>query len=527
MTGLRGETPEGSSGSSADGEPRTATEMFERRVDSSPDAPFLLTADGRVRTYAEVATTARTLGAALRAGGVHRGDVVGLYSPNEPCWVVAMLATWWLGASIAACGALTPPAEASRRFELVKPHLVLVAEDLWAPPGCDAVRITGEGAPLGVVLAPLEREELERPDPDDVAAIFYTSGTAGEAKPIVHVHRRVAEGPRMTAGAYSRSPSFRPQVASGNAPPAISFNPFGHVACMGRMVFRMYVGRPLLLVVKFDVEVLRSLAERYELDTLQLTPAMVHTLAYVDPPLDLHSLKYVNSGTAPLPWRTRQAFERRYGVPVLQAYGSTEGGVTALERYEDALAGRRGPGSVGRVPEGIPVRIVDSSGGEVPAGVDGEILGKPDAASSPRYLTSDGASPLPVDGEGWYHTGDVGHLDEHGILYVTGRLKEMMIVGGFNVYPGEVEDVIRQSPLVRDAVVVPLPDDRLGEVPVAGVVLHAKGDAPGAALDELCRQRLEAYKVPRRWFWLEELPLTPNGKLDRRNAAAMAAVLAG
>src|SRR5581483_9781204 len=180
-------------------------------------------------------------------------------------------------------------------------------------------------------------------------------------------------------------------------------------------------------------------------------------LAYTDEDISLGSLKYVTSGTAPLPMATREEFERRYGVPVLQAYGSTEGGVTALERYDDAVAGRRGPGSVGRVPDGSEVRIVDSSGAEVPVGSEGEIVGRPDPAGA-RYLTADGEESLPVDGHGWYHTGDLGRFDEHGILYVTGRLSELMIVGGFNVRPAEVEDVLRRSELVEDAVVAAVAD---------------------------------------------------------------------
>jgi acyl-CoA synthetase (AMP-forming)/AMP-acid ligase II len=294
------------------------------------------------------------------------------------------------------------------------------------------------------------------------------------------------------------------------------------MAALGRVIFRLYVGRAVLLVPKFDVTVMRDLAARYPLDTLQLTPAMVHALAFTTEDITLGSLKYVTSGTAPLPMATREAFEERYGVPVLQAYGSTEGGITALERYEDALAGRRGPGSVGRVPEGCPLRIAGADGTDVAPGEEGEILGRPDPARAGRYLTEGGTEPLPVDADGWYHTGDVGRLDEHGILYVTGRLKEMMIVGGFNVFPAEVEDALRQSPLVRDAVVVPVPDDRLGEVPVAGVVWS--GEPRVAELTAHARERLAPYKVPRQWFTLEAVPLTTNGKLDRRRAAQLGSV---
>ena len=503
-------------------DPATAVEMFEVRVQHDPDAALLLTADGRGRTYGQLAAAADDLAHELRRQGAEPGDVVGLYLWNDPAWVVAVFACWWCGCSFAACGGLTPPAEARRRLELVRPRVVVAADGTDLGGAWPLVTVTAEGEAVEGEAGPPSAHAA--PSPDDDAAVFFTSGTTAEPKAIVHTHRRLAEGPRTTAAAYASSPAFRPRVAPGDRPPAISFNPFGHMAGLGRLIFRIYVGRSLLLVPKFDVAVMRDLAGRYPLDTLQLTPAMVHALAYAESEVSLGSLRYVTSGTAPLPMATREAFERRYGVPVLQAYGSTEGGITALERYEDAVAGRRGPGSVGRVPEGCPVRIVDPEGADVGTGAEGEILGRPDPDRTGRYLTADGDEALPVDADGWYHTGDVGRIDEHGILYVTGRLKEMMIVGGFNVFPAEVEDALRKSDGVEDAVVVALPDDRLGEIPVAGIVWSGAA-APDATrrLEAELRDRIEPYKVPRRWFTLAALPLTANGKLDRRRAAELAA----
>jgi len=511
-------------------DPATAVEMFEVRVERDPDAALLLTADSRSRTYRQLAGRAEALAGELRRLGAKPGDVVGLYLWNDPAWVVAVFACWWCGCPFAACGALTPPAEAGRRFELVRPRVIVAAHGTGLDGRWPVLTVTAEGEPAGEGRSddqPAHDDRLAHhaaPAPEDDAAIFFTSGTTAEPKAIVHTHRRLAEGPRTTAAAYASSPAFRPRVAPGERPPAISFNPFGHMAGLGRLIFRIYVGRSLLLVPKFDVEVMRELAARYPLDTLQLTPAMVHALAHAGTEVSLGSLRYVTSGTAPLPMATREAFERRFGVPVLQAYGSTEGGITALERYEDAVAGRRGPGSVGRVPAGCPVRIVDGDGTDVTPGSEGEILGRPDPDRTGRYLTALGNEALPVDADGWYHTGDVGRVDEHGILYVTGRLKEMMIVGGFNVFPAEVEDALRRSGGVRDAVVVALPDDRLGEIPVAGIVWS---DEPArdatARLEAELRARLEPYKVPRRWFALDALPLTANGKLDRRLAAELAA----
>jgi long-chain acyl-CoA synthetase len=507
-------------GQAAIAEPASVPDMFARRLAGDPDKPFLLAGDGRSWTFRDLDTLAGRLAAALRQHGVAAGDIVGLYQWNDPSWFVSALAAWRLGALVACCGSVSPPAEALRRLSLVQPRVVISSEPvtldgLTVLTVDESGQVGGEDAHADAAAQPVGLGEA--PSPDDPAAIFFTSGTTGDAKPIVKLHGQLAQAPRMTAAAYSRSPSFRPRVADGSKPPGLSFNPFGQVACFGRLIFRLYVGRPVILTRKFDVALVRELAARYSFDTLQLTPAMVHSLAFTELDLSLGSLQYVSSGTAPLAPATRDAFERRYGVPVLQAYGSTEGGVTALERYEDVVAGRRGPGSVGRITADSRWRIVTAAGHDAGPGEEGEILGQPGDGA----LAEAGISALPVDSDGWYHTGDLGRLDEHGILYITGRVKDMLIVGGFNVYPGEVEDALRESPLVRDALVVGFPDERLGEIPAAAVVwdpAQVQGLAEAEVLAQVisaARALLAAYKVPRRWLIIDEIPLTPNGKPDR------------
>ena len=250
------------------------------------------------------------------------------------------------------------------------------------------------------------------------------------------------------------------------------------------------------------------------MDTLQLTPTMIHMLASSREEIDLGAVKYVTSGTAPLSVNTRDRFEERFRIPVMQAYGMTEVGAVAQERYDDVVAGRRGPGSVGRLAAGVEVKIRHLDDDRPPG--EGEILVRTDEAST-EFI---GGASVPVDAEGWFATGDVGRLDD-GILYVTGRAQEKIIVGGFNVYPAEVEDAVRRSELVEDAVVVGVADDRLGERPVAGIVWAGEADEP-RLLYEL-REVLAPYKVPRQTFLLEAVPLTPRDKVDRIRAAQLAA----
>jgi acyl-CoA synthetase (AMP-forming)/AMP-acid ligase II len=418
---------------------------------------------------------------------------------------------------VAGVGTLLPGAEADRLFDLASVARVVRAQSAPTLPGDrPALRLDDEGlldgGPDGGDRG-WEDAALELPDADDFALAIFTSGTTGRPKGITHTHRDVILAGSSVASAYARDSAYRPEPAPAHLAPGVLFNPFGHMAGYSRLAFRMWIGRPLVLVPKFSVAAVRALCSRYQMDSLQLTPAMIHMLATSDDTLELRGVKYVTSGTAPLTADTRDRFEARFGIPVMQAYGSTELGAVAQERYDDVVAGRRGPGSVGRIAAGVEVEIRHLDD-DRPDG-EGEILVRSEEASK-EFL---GGEPVPFDAEGWFATGDVGRIDD-GILYITGRLQEKMIVGGFNVYPAEVEDVARRSPLVRDAVVVALPDERLGELPVAGVVWDGVPDQ--SKLLEEMRAELAPYKIPRALFTLDEVPLTPRDKVDRRRATELA-----
>jgi acyl-CoA synthetase (AMP-forming)/AMP-acid ligase II len=511
-----------------DGEaaPTSLSDIAVRRARRDPSSPFLLTIDEdepydvRALSYAQVAARASTLACALAEAGVAPGERVGCYLPNSPSWVVASLGVWSAGGVVAAVGTLVPGVEAARLFTMAGVTTVVAVPGAPDVPGVPRfVRVDAEGRLEGAGDAgdagdaDWDADAVTLPAPDDLALAIFTSGTTGAAKGVTHTHGDIVAAARRVAAAYARSSDYRPDPAPAHRTPGVVFNPFGHLAGYSRLAFRMWIGRPTVIVPKFSVGAVRALLTRFEMDALQLTPTMIHMLATTDETLDLAGVKYVTSGTAPLSVATRETFEARYGVPVMQAYGSSEVGAVAQERYDDVVAGRRGPGSVGRLASGVEVRIRHLDD-DRPAG-EGEILVRTDEVSR-EFI---GGERVPIDDEGWFATGDVGRLDD-GILYITGRVQEKIIVGGFNVYPAEVEDAARRSTLVRDAVVVGLPEDRLGEIPVAGIVWAGERDE-AALLDEL-RAALAHYKVPRALFPLDAVPLTPREKVDRHRAAELA-----
>ncbi len=492
-------------------EPTSLADIALRRARRDASTPFLLTieeaAPHAVRTlsYGEVLGRARVLARALSGAGVARGDRVGCYLSNSPSWVVASLAVWMNGAAVAAAGTLLPPVEATNLFELAAAtHVVALAGAPDLTGGFTVLSVDDEGRFAD--SDPGAFDDFRVPEPDDLAVAIFTSGTTGRPKGITHTHADIITAARSVAGGYARNSDYRPDPAPAHLAPGVLFNPFGHLAGYSRLAFRMWIGRPTVIVPRFTVAAVKALLARFEMDTLQLTPTMIYMLAVADEPLDLSAVKYVTSGTAPLPVATREAFDARYGVPVMQAYGMTEVGAVAQERYDDVVAGRHGPGSVGRLATGVEVKIRYLAD-DRPAG-EGEI--------SKEFI---GGTPVPTD-DGWFATGDVGRLDD-GILYITGRVQEKIIVGGFNVYPAEVEDAARRCALVRDAVVVGLPDERLGEIPVAGIVWAAR-EPDEAALAEELRGVLAPYKVPRAFFALQAVPLTPRDKVDRHRAAELA-----
>jgi long-chain acyl-CoA synthetase len=443
----------------------------------------------------------------LAAASVGPGDRVLVRLGNDERFLAAVTAVWLRGAAAIAMHPAAPRGEAQRVIGAMGPAAVVGDPADGAADGLPVPWL-----PLDRLDADAEPVALAVPEVDDDAAalILLTSGSTGAPKGVVLTHANGWANLRATVSAFRRDTRMGPLPAAPK-PPNLIANPLSHTAGVVRMLFALYVGRSVVLLRKFDPVAAKAAIDRHGIDNLTINPAMLRMLVEQLPPeADLGAVRYASSGTAPLPAALREAFEARFGVPVLQAYGQTEafGGI-AIESVRDVLAGRRRPGSVGRALPGVELRITEE-GTDVAPGAPGEVWART-AASTAGYVGDGDTGASPVDPDGWLHTGDIGRLDDDGYLYITGRLRNVIICGGFNVVPEEVQAALVADPAVRDAAVLGIPDDRLGEVPVAVV---ESGDAADAILARVA-ERLAPYKRPRRVLVVHELPRVPNGKVDQ------------
>jgi long-chain acyl-CoA synthetase len=491
------------------------------RVAENPDAGFVFVEDDGPWTYGELAAAATRIAGEL---SVAPGERVIVRIGNDERFLPALCAVWLREAAAVPMHPAAPAAEVARVVEALGISAVIADPD-------DPCRteVTGPVTPFPrLTSAEVRATDHGFVDVAGVGAgvepalVLLTSGSTGAPKGVVLTHEAAWSNVRATVSAFRSDTSPTP-LAGEDKPPNLIANPLSHTAGVVRLLFALYVGRRVALLRKFDGRTAKRLLDRHGIDALTLNPTMLRILLdALEPGEDLGAVRYVGSGTAPLPPALREEFEARFKIPVLQAYGQTEafGGI-AVESVKDVLAGRRHPGSVGRALPGVELRIVTATGDEATPGEQGEIRARTSSATAGYVGADPGESPL--DAEGWLRTGDLGHLDADGYLYITGRLRNTIICGGFNVVPEEVEAALEADPRVREAVVVPLPDDRLGEVPVA--LVEASATAEEVLADVAAR--LAPYKRPRRVFVVPELPKVPNGKVDRRAVQELAVAAAG
>jgi long-chain acyl-CoA synthetase len=493
---------------------QVAEEAFERRGDYES-----LLFEGRWYGSAELFSRACRLAGGLTGLGIQPGERVVVSMANCPEVSMVYQALWRAGAVVTpatflltppdlrhviadseACAVITTPEFVEKVCEAVA-GLEFVRHVISTGDAADGVLALGEleAAPEGPIVARAE---------DDLAALLYTGGTTGRAKGVMLSHANLC----FTGGAVQQA-SYVPGVNRSLMTLPLSHS-YGILVTIGGM---HSPERPVTVLLRwFDPRVFLERIAEHRLHTSAVVPSMLHLLlAQPLEEFDLSSLVYLGCGAAPLAPQVVAEIERRIpGVTVRQGYGLTE--TAALIATNPA--GREKPGSVGVPIPGAEMRIVDEEGRSLPAGEVGEICCRSPAVMRGYWRSPEATADTLRDG--WLHTGDVGYLDEEGYLFIVDRKKDVIIRGGFNVYPRDVEDALLEHPAVAGAGVVGRPDERHGEEVVAFVSLAAAavdaGAVSGSELVEWARTRIGGYKYPREVHIIDAMPLTAVGKLDRK-----------
>jgi long-chain acyl-CoA synthetase len=478
-----------------------------RAAAASRPGHVAITHGGRSLTVGELEARSARAAALLAVRGVGRGDRVAIQLPNVPAFVDFYFAVLRLGGVVVPINPLLRAAESSFTLEDAEARVLIAWHEAEAPEGgagagVESIRI--EEPFGGSALDGIEGDDaVVEVDPAETAVILYTSGTTGRPKGAELTHRNLGLNTRAVIAELGIGAD---DVLLGTLP---LFHSFGQTCTLNSSIA---VGARLALLTRFDAEAAIELVDREGVTILMGVPTMlagIATAAADHGPF--RGLRIVASGGAPLPREQAEDFERVTGIPVLDTWGLSETSPAAtLNRPGASRAG-----SVGRPIQGVEVRAVGDEGEGLPVGETGQLAIRGHNVMK-GYWRRPEATAAAITPEGWFLTGDLGRVDDDGYVYVIGRLKDMIIRGGLNVYPREVEEVLHRHPAVSEAAIVGVPDERLGEEVGAAVVLAPGAGVAPEELRDWLKERVAPFKYPRHVWMLDELPKGPTGKVLKR-----------
>jgi malonyl-CoA/methylmalonyl-CoA synthetase len=454
-------------------------------------------------TFGDLDARASRMAAALSARGLTSGDRLAVYLPNRIEYVDLFLACTRLGVIVVPVNVLYRERELRHILTDAAPRALVLENPEW-----DRSQVApweGEVWPVDDLTRDALRCRAAVPhavlSPDTPAAIVYTSGTTGDAKGAVLTHGSLAANARTLVEAWQITSRDRFLLAL----------PLFHVHGLGNGLHCWLLsGCRTRLLERFDHQSAAATLLDFRPTLFFGVPTMYVRLLEVDGAEAREigaGLRLCVSGSAPLAVPVLDAFEARYGARILERYGMTETLMTVSNPYDS----ERRAGTVGRPLPGVATRIVDSDGKDVPVDVEGELLVRSPTLFA-GYWNRPEATAQAFAG-GWFRTGDIARRSADGYITLCGRRSDLIISGGFNIYPREIEDVIAEHPSVAEVAVAGAPDTRRGEVPVAYVVRKAEVD--DETLVAWCREKMASFKVPRRVVFLERLPRTALGKVQK------------
>lgn len=474
--------------------------MLLRSTQTDPDGPAIV--DGATTlTFADLEAIAAATAGSLVALGVAPGARVAIASGNDLAFVATYLGALWAGAVAVPLNPQVPSAVVAAELERVEAHALVCGPAGAAHLGLPGAVAFGELPPASAVTVEVERDD------DEVAVLLYTSGTAGAPRAAMLTHGNLAANIGQVLG--------DPGLALDASDCSLGALPFFHVFGLNVVLgVALAAGARVVLVEPFDPNLAASRIREHGVTVVAGVPVMYDAwTALADAPADTFAgVRLAVSGAATLDPARAAAFSARYGVAIHEGYGLTEAAPIVTST---AAGGAPRRGSIGPCVPGVEVRLVDAGGVDVPAGDPGEIWVRGPNVFAGYWGDREATERVLVDG--WLHTGDVAVVDDDGYLSLVDRIKDLVIVSGFNVYPAEVEDVLASHDAVAEVAVAGVPDDRTGEAVAAWVVA-----APGMAIDPDALRahaaaHLARYKVPSRVTVVDALPRSAVGKVLRRD----------
>jgi long-chain acyl-CoA synthetase len=458
----------------------------------------------------------------LREKGLEEGDRVGIMLPNIPYFPVVYYGVLRAGGVVVPMNVLLKGREVQYYLEDSGAKLLFAwhdfaeaAEKGAADAGAECVLVKPGEFEQAVGSAEPETELADR-GAEDTAVILYTSGTTGKPKGAELTHANLYRN--CTGTARNLAEFTEKDVILGALP---LFHSFGQTCGMNAS---MALGAKLTLLPRFDPEKALEIIDRDRVTVFQGVPTMYNAMLHVEDRdrYDATCLRLCMSGGSAMPVELMRGFEEAFDCMILEGYGLSETSPVASFNHPDK---ERKPGSIGTPIEGVEMKVVDDDGNEVPQGEIGEIVIKGHNVMKGYWERPDASEESIKDG--WFHSGDMAKVDEDGYFFIVDRKKELIIRGGYNVYPREIEEVLYEHPAVQEAAVVGVEDEKLGEEVGAAVVLKKGEDVSEDDLREFVKAEVANYKYPRKIWFADELPKGPTGKILKREIEVPAEVAAG
>ncbi len=479
-------------------------------AERAPDMPAIRLGDVEL-TYAELDDRSARLATLLREKGVEPGDRVGIMLPNVPEFPTSYYGVLRAGAVVVPMNVLLKRREIAFYLEDSGAKLLLAwhgfveeACDGAADAGAEPIEI--EPTAFATTLEGLEPTPgLADTGEEDTAVILYTSGTTGKPKGAELTHLNLARNADISARTTCEIQEGN--VVLGALP---LFHSFGQTVSMNAS---LKVGACLTMLPRFDPGEALATMQRDGVTHFYGVPTMYGALLHHPgrESFDTSALRSCITGGASMPVEVLRGFEQAFDAIVLEGYGLSETSPVSCSNHPGM---ERKPGSIGTPIEGVEMRVVDEDDNPVPQGEIGEIAIRGHNIMKSYWQRPD-ATAEAMRG-GWFHSGDMARVDEDGYFYIVDRKKDLIIRGGYNVYPREVEEVLYEHPKIREAAVVGVPHDEWGEEIGAAVVLHDGEELESEEVSAYVKERIAAYKYPRVVWFLDELPKGPTGKILKR-----------